>query len=55
MIEKLEDIFKDPYILEFLGLEERNYYFETELETGVINNLEKFIMELEKGFLFQEK
>ena len=53
IIEKTEDIIKDPYILEFLGLDERSNYSENELETAIINNLEKFIMELGKGFLFQ--
>ena len=53
VIEKPEDIIKDPYILEFLGLEEQNNYSETDLETSIINNLEKFLLELGKGFLFQ--
>lgn len=53
ILEKPEDMVKDPYILEFLGLEEKNSYSENELETAIINNLEKFIMELGKGFLFQ--
>ena len=53
ILEKPEDVVKDPYILEFLGLEEKSDYSENELETAIINNLEKFIMELGKGFLFQ--
>lgn len=53
VLEKPEDVVKDPYILEFLGLEEKSNYSENELETAIINNLEKFIMELGKGFLFQ--
>ena len=53
VIENPEDMVKDPYILEFLGLEEKSGYSENELETAIINNLEKFIMELGKGFLFQ--
>lgn len=53
ILEKPEDVVKDPYILEFLGLEEQSNYSENELETAIINNLEKFIMELGKGFLFQ--
>lgn len=51
IIEKPEDVVKDPYILEFLGLDERSNYSENELETAIINNLEKFIMELGKGLL----
>ncbi len=53
IFEKPEDVVKDPYVLEFLGLEEKSDYSENELETAIINNLEKFIMELGKGFLFQ--
>ncbi len=43
---------KDPYILEFLGLEERPNYSESELETEIINKLEMFLLELGKGFTF---
>ncbi|WP_294703228.1 PDDEXK nuclease domain-containing protein [uncultured Fusobacterium sp.] len=53
LIEKPQDIVKDPYILEFLGLDEKATYSENDLETAIINHIEKFIMELGKGFLFQ--
>lgn len=52
VIEKPEDVVKDPYILEFLGLEEKSNYSENRLETEIINNLEKFLLELGKGFTF---
>ena len=52
VIEKPEDVVKDPYILEFLGLEEQSNYSENRLETEIINNLEKFLLELGKGFTF---
>lgn len=52
IIEKPSDIVKDPYILEFLGLEERPNYSESELETEIINKLEMFLLELGKGFTF---
>lgn len=52
VIEKPENVVKDPYILEFLGLEEQNNYSENKLETEIINNLEKFLLELGKGFTF---
>lgn len=52
VIEKPEDVVKDPYILEFLGLEEQSNYSENKLETEIINNLEKFLLELGKGFTF---
>lgn len=53
IIEKPKDIIKNPYVLEFLGLEEESGYSENDLETAIINHLEKFIMELGKRFLFQ--
>ena len=52
VIEKPEDVVKDPYILEFLGLEEQSNYSENRLETEIIDNLEKFLLELGKGFTF---
>jgi predicted nuclease of restriction endonuclease-like (RecB) superfamily len=52
IVEKTEDIIKDPLILEFLGLEEKAGYSETELETAIINQIEKFMLELGKGFFF---
>lgn len=52
VIEKPNDIVKDPYILEFLGLPEKPEYSENELETRIINNLQKFLLELGKGFTF---
>ncbi len=53
ILEKPKDIIKDPYILEFLGLEQMPKYSENDLETAIINHIEKFIMEMGKGFLFQ--
>ena len=52
IIEKPFDVVKDPYILEFLGLEEKTNYSENELETEIINKLEMFLLELGKGFTF---
>jgi len=51
-IEKPKDLFKEPFILEFLGLEEKAQYSESELETSIINEIEKFMLELGKGFFF---
>lgn len=39
-------LLKDPYILEFLGLEENKTYLEHELEQGLIDNLQNFLLEL---------
>lgn len=52
IIEKASDLIKDPYILEFLTLEESSSYSETELEQELINKLEHFLLELGKGFTF---
>lgn len=52
IIEKPEDAVKDPYVLEFLGLPELPEYSETELETKIINHLQKFLLELGTGFAF---
>ena len=53
VIERPEDILKTPYVLEFLGLDEKSSYTETDLETAVINKIEHFLLEMGKGFLFQ--
>ncbi|MDR0490292.1 MAG: PDDEXK nuclease domain-containing protein [Oscillospiraceae bacterium] len=54
-IESPRDIFKKPYVLEFTGLEERSEYSETELEQALMDNLQKFLLELGKGFLFEAR
>ncbi|WP_115714369.1 PDDEXK nuclease domain-containing protein [Amedibacterium intestinale] len=48
---KLEFI-KNPIVAEFLGMQEDTSYLESELEQSVINNLQKFLMELGKGYAF---
>lgn len=52
IIELPQDLIKDPYVLEFLGLPELPEYSETELENRIITNLQKFLLELGKGFTF---
>jgi predicted nuclease of restriction endonuclease-like (RecB) superfamily len=52
IIEKPQDLFKEPYVLEFLGLNENHNYSESDLENAIINNLEHFLLELGKGFTF---
>lgn len=54
-IKSPRDIFKSPYVLEFTGLEERAEYSESELEQALIDNLQKFLLELGKGFLFEAR
>lgn len=51
-IQDAKDIIKDPYIFEFLGIPEEFAYKEGELEEKLILNLEKFLLELGKGFAF---
>lgn len=55
VVEKVADLIKNPLVLEFLGLEEHPHYSEDELETAIINKLEKFLLELGKGFLFEAR
>lgn len=55
IIEKSADVIKNPYILEFTGLEERKSYSEHDLETALIDRIEYFLLELGKGFLFESR
>jgi len=53
VVSKPSDLLKEPYVLEFLGLEQRPSYSESELEASIIDKLEHFLLELGKGFLFE--
>ncbi len=55
IIEKPIDVIKDPYVLEFLELKDDPTYSEYDLETNLINELQKFLLELGKGFTFVER
>lgn len=55
IITKPEDLLKEPLVLEFLGLGERVRYSESDLESAIITHLEKFLLELGKGFLFEAR
>lgn len=46
------DVFKDPVVIEFLGLPESHRLVESDLEQALINNLQAFLLELGKGFAF---
>jgi predicted nuclease of restriction endonuclease-like (RecB) superfamily len=52
VLEKPKDAIKDPYILEFIGLPEKSSYSENDLEQGIIDKLEHFLLELGTGFTF---
>lgn len=55
VITKPEDIVKQPTVLEFLGMEEKEKYSETELESAIIDKLQKFLLEMGKGYLFEAR
>ncbi|WP_045218215.1 PDDEXK nuclease domain-containing protein [Desulfonatronum thioautotrophicum] len=55
IVEKAADLIKNPLVLEFLGLEDRPHYSEEELESAIIDQLEIFLLELGKGFLFEAR
>jgi len=46
------DLVKDPYVLEFLNLPQKEAYLENDLEEALIANLQTFLLELGKGFTF---
>jgi predicted nuclease of restriction endonuclease-like (RecB) superfamily len=50
-----EDVFRNPYILEFLGLKEETEYSESQLEQAIIDHLQTFLLELGKGFCFEAR
>ena len=51
-IMKPVDVFKDPVVIEFLGLPESPRLVETDLESALLDNLQAFLLELGKGFAF---
>ena len=55
VITKPEDILREPYVLEFLGIDEKASYSESDMETAIIDHLGKFLIELGKGFLFESR
>ena len=51
-IQTAEDVVKDTYTLEFLGIDDKKRYKERDLEQKLIDNMQKFLLELGKGFTF---
>jgi predicted nuclease of restriction endonuclease-like (RecB) superfamily len=47
-----EDIVKDPYVFEFLGIPENKSVHESELEKALVRQIEDFMLELGRGFMF---
>lgn len=54
-IEKTSDVIKNPITLEFLGLKPDAVYTESKLENAIIGKMQKFLLELGKGFLFEAR
>ena len=52
---KPEDVFRNTYLLEFLGLEEKPSYSESDLEESIITNLQNFLIEMGRGFCFESR
>lgn len=55
IVAKPQDLLKNPYVLEFLGLDEKEKYSESDLELAIIDKIEHFLLELGKGFLFEAR
>lgn len=54
-VQKPEDVVRESYTLEFLGIQEDYRYSETLLEERIINNLQMFLLEMGKGFTFVKR
>ncbi|SJN14285.1 hypothetical protein CZ787_14380 [Halomonas citrativorans] len=54
LAETTKDYLRDPYILDFLNLQDKTYQ-ESQLEQAIISNLKQFLLELGKGFAFVER
>ncbi len=49
------DVIKNPLLLEFLGLQEKTEYSETDLEQAIITHLQRFLIEMGRGFCFEAR
>ena len=54
-IGQIPKFVKDPYVLEFMGIKDNNAVIEKEVENAIISNLQKFLLELERGFCFVDR
>lgn len=52
LLEKPEDVLKQPYVFEFFGTREEKPIFEKDLEAKLIRHIEDFLLELGRGFMF---
>jgi len=53
--ESIAELIRDPYVLEFAGLAERPAYSEDNLETALLDHLQRFLLELGAGFCFEAR
>jgi hypothetical protein len=53
--ESIANVLRDPYILEFTGLAERPEYSENQLESALLDHLQRFLLELGRGFCFEAR
>lgn len=51
-INRASDVVKDPYVFEFLGIPEEKPIMESDLEKALVTHIEKFLLELGKGFMY---
>lgn len=55
IVNQPKDLLKEPLVLEFLGLAEQARYSESDLEAAIVSQVEHFLLELGKGFLFEAR
>ena len=55
IVSQPKDLLKEPLVLEFLGLTEQARFSESDLEAAIISQIEHFLLELGKGFLFEAR
>ncbi len=55
IVSQATDLLKEPLVLEFLGLSEQARFSESDLEAAIIHQIEHFLLELGKGFLFEAR
>ncbi len=53
VIQRPEDVIKDPVVLEFLNIPESPRLVESELESALVTNLQKFLIEMRQNLAFQ--
>lgn len=53
--ESIADVLRDPYILEFTGLVDRPEYSEKEMESALLDHVQRFLLELGRGFCFEAR